>query len=286
MPTHDAHVIYLVADPRFFESFARYKVDTEEYHDVVVNLLPPNWRIDRSTDVWFHCAPPIAPEPAQGWKIHLSATAGCARQLLCAVVPLLAELEVPFKFGLDQTILYLMTGKNWPREASGKFVTVYPSGDSQFLQLLERLHDATRDFEGPYVLSDRRFRDSKVVFYRYGVIRGQFTATPDGQRRGYLVDPHGNQVPDERVPYFVLPSWKTDPVRTPTTDNSSVDEPADEPGLLLDSGRFQIEKALVFKNGGGVYEALDRTTGETVVIKEARPRVAMGEHGRVDQGRC
>ena len=61
-----------------------------------------------------------------------------------------------------------MNSKRWARQGAGKFITIYPFDEDQFVSVIEQLHQATRQFEGPYILSDRRYKDSKVVFYRYG----------------------------------------------------------------------------------------------------------------------
>jgi hypothetical protein len=46
---------------------------------------------------------------------------------------------------------------------SGKFRAAYPAGVEQARRLMELLRDALRDEDGPYVLTDRRFGDSRTV---------------------------------------------------------------------------------------------------------------------------
>ena len=61
-----------------------------------------------------------------------------------------------------------MTSKNSGRGASGKFMAIYPSNEEHFTAIIQALDQATAGIAGPYILSDRRYRDNKVLFYRYG----------------------------------------------------------------------------------------------------------------------
>ncbi|HEX8830211.1 MAG TPA: protein kinase/lanthionine synthetase C family protein, partial [Longimicrobium sp.] len=80
-------------------------------------------------------------------------------------------------------------------------------------------------------------------------------------------------MPDHRHGYYHLPEWADDPygsraVRVVDTD---------APKVTL-NGRFEVEGVLRYSNAGGIYRAHDLETGETVVVREARPNV-----GWVDQ---
>ena len=259
------HVLHLLGNREWFESVNAYVPDESYYVAPVRALLPAGWNARRD-GVWFHCAPPGAEIPAQGWKIHLSATTHSANALLDAVVPLLVRERVAFKCAADRILLSLMNSKRWSRGGSGKFVTVYPREVAQFLALLPLLDDATRDLVGPYILSDRRYRESKVVFYRYGTLLAQQALAVDGKRISVFVNADGSLAPDERGPLFQLPPGIVDPV--------APEPPSPPPAggdLTLREGRYRIDAPLAFSNAGGVYLATDTMSNTRVVVKEARP---------------
>ena len=84
-------------------------------------------------------------------------------------------------------------------------MTVYPFDDNHFKSLIETLHQATKGHEGPYILSDRRYADSKCVFYRYGGIQPRASLNARGDRQPYLTAPDGQQIPDRRQAWLNLP---------------------------------------------------------------------------------
>ena len=253
-------------DKDFHENYSAYSPRLEDFHSLVIARLPQGWRVRRS-GIWFHCGGPHNTMPQQGWKIHVSATPSNAREVLGRVLDVLFQrCDTDFKFALDLSTLFLLNGKRWSRGGSGKFITIYPPDNRIFVKLLEQLDAATAGMRGPYVLSDHRYKQSEVVFYRFGGMRLYEVLAVDGEKTPMLVSPDGNEVPDERLAYPVTPSWATRPLPVETEQNP--DEP---PGLK--NGRYQIEDVLSFSNSGGVYLGRDTETGTKVVIKEARPCV-------------
>ncbi|MYS12070.1 lantipeptide synthetase, partial [Streptomyces sp. SID6041] len=75
-----------------------------------------------------------------------------------------------------------------------------------------------------------------------------------------------------RDPVFHVPAWVTPPafLRPHLEARASV---------TVQDVPYEIEKALHFSNGGGVYEARDRRTGRRVVLKEARPYAGLAADG-------
>lgn len=264
------------AHPLFFESIERYQPVEDDFLVPVRERLTGPWSFSRRA-VWFGCTPPAPrarPLPNQGWKIHVSSAVSNANDILEAVVPVLDARSIDFKFALDRRVLTLMNSKRWGRQAAGKFVTIYPIDDAEFVDLIEQLHGVTREFEGIYILSDRRYKDSKVLFYRYGGIRPVALANEKGEEVSMLVSPTGEQIPDERTPYFHVPPWTRDPFPPEDEDEAGI---RDEQGrIALRDGRYLVNNVLGFNNSGGIYLADDRETGEVVIIKEARPFVASG----------
>lgn len=255
---------FSLSDPDFYEPLDRFALNERIYHDLLREMLPADWHLQRDS-IWLHCMPPRERVLAQGWKIHLSAIIPGVPSLLGATVPILVQDAVAFKIAGAPTILSLLVSKQWNRGGAGKFMTVYPRSSEHFLALIEALHCATAGHEGPYILSDRRYKDSKCVFYRYGGIAPRTQLTDKGDRWPYLESPSGERIPDRRQPTFQLPPW----VRDPFVPEAG--QPAEAKSTPLRNGRYLVEAALRHSNSGGLYLATDATSGKKVVIKEARP---------------
>ncbi|MCD9189245.1 MAG: class III lanthionine synthetase LanKC [Pyrinomonadaceae bacterium] len=272
-------MLNLIANDDFFESFDYYRPNESDYLSVVKKLLPDDWSFHRN-GTWFGVSIPAEvdkPLPLQGWKIHISSSVKNAVEILEAVVPIFRKDNIHFKFSLDETVLTLMNSKRYGRQGAGKFITVYPFDDEHFKTLIEDLHQATRSFEGAYILSDRRYKDSKVVFYRYGGLRALTKLNASGKKDHTILSPDGKQVIDERVPYFRVPEWTKDPFED-TTKETAVAKEAVPSQITLKEGRYIVKGTLGHSNAGGVYIAEDTETSQDVIIKEARPFVVAGEN--------
>jgi serine/threonine protein kinase len=266
-----------LANSQFYESIDYYQPQEDQLLTLVRELLPDDWQFSRK-GVWFGSHPPdemFNRLPAHGWKIHVSSSISNARDILKAIVPILARHNINFKFTLDLHLLTLMNGKAWGRQGAGKFVTVYPLDEEQFKFLIEELYQATRQFDGLYILSDRRYKDGKVIFYRYGGIRPDTAVNAAGESVHMLVSPEGERVPDQRVPYFQIPPWAKDPFENAASANS--EQQADTSEITLKEGQYLVKNVFGYSNSGGVYLAENRETGQDVVIKEARPFVTTTE---------
>lgn len=260
-------MLYTLVDRRFFEDVVNLEWE-DTFQQAVSEALPEHWNARRN-GVWLSVSSPQHVFPQQGFKIHLSGTPALASQIIRAAAPVCYAHDVPFKTARDPRMLSVMGSKHYPRGYAGKLMTVYPGDQDVFLRLIDALHVATDGFDGPYILSDRRYKDRGVVYYRYGEILSKSRLTIDGGSASDLTAPDGQPYREERLPYFRLPPWVTDPF---------ANEPRHQGEHLLND-RYQVEKALTFSNAGGVYRALDRQTGDTVVLKEARPHTA---HFRAD----
>jgi hypothetical protein len=258
--------IFVKVDPEFYETLSVRPLDSD-YVEQLRQLVPATWVLERG-DIWMHARRPAdwAASPVmQGFKIHVSCGPNDVHQLLDIVVPTCVPEETDFKIAGDPTLLHILNAKLYPRGSSGKFMTIYPTDEEAFKSLIERLHQDTKDVAvgGPYVLSDRRYKDSKVLSYRYGGFRPAHRVNIDGTHDTFLVSPEGEYVRDERLPYFSLPDWVRDPF-----DSDRSDEP---PASVTINGRYLIEEALGFSNAGGIYKGTDAVTGRPVLVKEARP---------------
>lgn len=257
---------YTLLNKEYFESLDRYQ-PSPELRSVVAHCVDEGWEV-RPNGFWTYCIPKQVPPAAQGWKIHVSTAPQTARETLERVVPLLVEERTPFKFCSDGRMTRLSTSKNWPRTGAGKFITVYPRDDEQFTCLIERCHQATHAMRGPHILSDRPYKDSKVIFYRYGEHRGAHRISAAGQRVPVVTSPDGVHSSDARTPFFRLPSWLKDPFGG--TEPSRTAPRAD----IVLNGRYRVTGAIKYSSTGGIYSAIDTATGEPVVIREARPMLA------------
>jgi hypothetical protein len=258
---------FLLADPFHFERPERISV-SGDFLDVLRRKVPSAWRL-LIGGWWTHAVLQDRPMRDQGFKIHVSATNHNAREILLRVLPVLIRRQVSFKVLTGPQILSLALSKNFGRGGSGKFITVYPDNDKQFVELLESLDLETSGLKGPYILSDMRYRDSQVLYYRYGGFTGYNRMLVSGQQESCLKAPDGSLHPDVRTPYYQLPAWVEEPFSRP--DNlSKLKAP-------LLNGRYEVIKALQFSSAGGVYLAIDRSSGDEVVLKEARPHIGLIE---------
>lgn len=236
-----------------------------------------DWESWSSAEWVFH-APSAREIPRQGWKIHVSTTPDRAQDALDAVARLAREHGVAFKHLPDHATLLLRNSKNCARQHAGKFIALFPD-DDRLAGLLGDLERDLSDFDGPYVLSDRRWA-SAPVFLRYGLFVPHTTA--DGVPDTRLRDPAGRPVDDDRSLRFSVPEWVPVPkVLAPWLADTDSASRADLP--------FEVSSALTYSNAGGIYAG--RFGGEPVVIREARPcagldRIERDAVARLDQERA
>jgi len=252
---------YTFTDRDFFEPLSRHPIGPE-YVSVLRELLPADWTLNHF-EIWVsaRCGPGAM--PLQGFKIHVSSLPENAVETLRRVVDACVRMETTFKVAGDPLLHRFLNSKRCGRGSGGKFMTIYPRDENAFRELIHSIYQRLGDLQGPYILSDQRYLDSKVVYYRYGGFKTIQQVQMDGTLSSVVVAPDGSYVPDERLPYFRLPDW----VQAPYADVAAEDE--DSSDLL--NGRYEVQEALSFANTGGVYRALDTETGKLVVIKEARP---------------
>ncbi|HLJ88291.1 MAG TPA: membrane translocator, partial [Candidatus Angelobacter sp.] len=264
--------LYALTNELFYEPFEGHYEPSPEYLTLVRDLLKgmaAKWLIGRN-GLWYHAHPVGHRLPMQGWKIHVSATIENGPSILGRAARIAGANGVSFKFALDRKVLAMMSSKSWHRGRSGKFITMYPEDLSCFKNLMEQLYAELREDHGPYILSDKRYKDCRVLYYRYGGVERNTELDITGEKILVMVSPSGETMRDVRSSYFNLPPWETDPFPT---------EKAPPRELTLNAGRYLVKKALGFSNSGGVYLVEDRHTGADVVVKEARAHTAMDGPG-------
>ncbi|MFK4070826.1 class III lanthionine synthetase LanKC [Streptomyces sp. NPDC029674] len=221
---------------------------------------------------WVVLAPPEPRLPAQGWKIHVSATPDNAEHVLDTVAKYCTTERVMFKFLRGPGVLKRRNGKYGDRGGSGKFVTIYPLNETHLARVLAELGDLLHGEPGPYILSDLRWR-SGPLYVRYGGFVLRAKRTSSGESVYCIENPDGELVPDRRGPGFRPPEWVTLPdcLREAVADRNS--------GVLRDFP-FRVTRALHFSNGGGVYRGVDTRDGRDVLIREARPYAGLDGDGQ------
>lgn len=271
--------VYALADRHFYETPDRLSApgtDTATpLFETARREVPEAWSSARVGD-WLTLTPldedggPL-PGPAQGWKIHASATRANADRVAAVVWDYCVPRRIPFKFVPGPHLLHLRNTKYAGRDTSGKFVTVYPSDEDQLHEILSELGKLLEGFEGPYILTDLRWYDGPL-YVRYGAFARTFVVDERGSLVPAVRDGSGQPVPDRRAPSFQVPEWVTLPAfLEPHLAARNTTTVGDLP--------YRIEKALHFSNGGGVYAGTDTRDGRKVVLKEGRPHAGLASDG-------
>lgn len=204
--------------------------------------------------------------PEQGWKIHISAPIYAAQKILDLCAPILMEKNVDFKYVDSEWELFLKNSKYGDRGGAGKFITIYPNDVKQFEDLIFSLAEVLKGTpNGPYILSDKCWKDSNV-FFRYGGIRPMY-ADIGGSRVLAIKNINGEFMEDTRGPSYSLPDF----VEEPDFIKRAEEEMAQLPEQPSKLDEYEIIKALHFSNAGGVYVAKRKDTGQEVILKEGRP---------------
>lgn len=258
----------------------RKLVERDELLDAAERLLTDAGRVESwsvtSGDIWtyFECKQQV--KPAQGWKLHVTATPLSAAVVIGRVLPVLFERGVSFKMVRSKPLLARLNDAHAPRAASGKFITVYPSDDAEAVDLAAACDDATRGMTGPVILSDRQYTTKSIIYYRYGGFARRGHYDYNGRFVYTIQGPGGQPAPDLRTPWFSAPAW----VQNPFDPDGQASAGVERPNAVILKTRYRITHALRHANKGGVYLASDLWTGEQVVVKEARPQVCMDRFGR------
>ncbi|COP59822.1 lantibiotic synthetase [Streptococcus pneumoniae] len=150
----------------FFFTNNDYSTDTSIKYQV---SLPFNWHEVMNNDEWVYQYPIGKFVERQGWKIHISSEYNSSHELLQDVAKICHEMRIPFKHLSTEDKFIMRNGKLVSRGFSGKFITCYPN-QNELESVLQRLESALKQYNGPYILSDKRW-DEAPIYLRYGVFR-------------------------------------------------------------------------------------------------------------------
>ncbi len=260
---------YCVADDLWFDTPARM-ADEDSRFGPATGPVADGWRRS-GQGLWSVHLPEDRTLPEQGWKIHVSALPADAEDTLSVVAQVCLRDHVPFKFLRSRAALAFANDKYMPRSGSGKFITVYPADEAEFEAVATELADRLAGRDAPYVLSDLRI-GTGPVFARYGAFVDLWCRDDSGAEVPALRDPSGRLVPDERDAVFRTPRWL--PLPGWLGPHLAARAAAHDPSFP-----YVVRRALHFSNAGGIYLAEHRSTGETVVLREARPHSGLDAAG-------
>ena len=153
---------YTIADNRFYEEFGRADLPYEFEHDVRAMASTADEVV--ANGYWVICRPAgLAPLSDHGWKIHISSVPSQTKEALRLLATEFRRQPFHFKCLRDQRMVLAATSRAWPTGQVGKIITIYPADAAQTRSLLARLHPVFADIVGPYILTDRRYRDSRCL---------------------------------------------------------------------------------------------------------------------------
>lgn len=193
--------------------------------------------------------------PDQGFKIHISTTLANYQRTLDAVFDFCKSRGVDFKYICNYDLLEKnLAGSDDNITFSGKFITIYPNTIEDFKKYIEELYniEKLKVDSSIFIVTDRRYKDSNNIFYRYGAIE---------RKDGFILSPDGNKIKDNRMIGYNLPSFVEEPF--PNNYDDSLD------GKYIFK-KYIPEGSLNFKSSGSVFEVKNVGNGKKYIMKNAR----------------
>jgi hypothetical protein len=198
-----------------------------------------------------------------GWKIHISSILENHLEIFKIISTYCITNEINFKFLADINEYRKNNSKDSARVSHGKFIVLYPP-EGSILKVLEDLYVQTKQFEGPYILTDKRYKDSKVLYYRYGEIHPIRKVSERCTYETFIENNQKKLERDRRVPYYRVPEWVEDlSVSLILEENES---------MFL--SKYKPIEALHFSSSGGIYVVEDHEKKQWIAI-EAREHTAL-----------
>ncbi len=207
-------------------------------------------------------------ETAQGWKLHISATILEACDLFVKVAPFLISENLRFKAPESlRELIKLNSGLDYGYWQVGKFLTVYPSTETEAVELARELHELTQEFISIAIPFDNQYLPSSSVFYRYGAFEEIKMTNEDGVTLPAIRNLSGELVYDDCLQ--AVPEWLRDPFPTAGIIEENLVTP------LMTT--YRVFRAITQRGKGGTYQALDFSANPPrfCIVKEGR------RHGEV-----
>ena len=108
-----------------------------------------------------------------GFKIHISATVYNYEDIFKIFYKYIQNKDICFKIISSIDLLYSQNKGFYGYSQIGKFITIYPNSNEHFKEILEDLYLKYAYNKSVEIPSDRRYKNSHVVYYRYGEILGR-----------------------------------------------------------------------------------------------------------------
>ena len=247
----------------------------KEYDRILAELTakrPTQWvvrhRKTRKLTWRFFLPSSNHPLPAQGWKVHVSASASEACNLLQQVLSVLFREEVAFKVPESLDGLIALNSGRLGMSQTGKILTVYPWDDMQLKVLANVLVKIWPTTAGPRIPSDLAVTESGSISLRYGAfLDSKVIIDPIGVLQVGIRRPDGILVPDERTTNGNQPAWAS-PCPLPLSRHPGGLELE---GVLSVNGlRYEPVYLIQRSPKGEVLLGVRNDLRETVVIKTGR----------------
>ena len=207
-------------------------------------------------------------EATQGWKLHISATLLEACDLFEQVAPFLASKNLRFKAPESlRELIKLNSGLDYGYWQVGKFLTVYPSTETEAVELAHELHELTQGFISIAVPFDKQYLPNSSVFYRYAAFEEIKMTNEDGLTLPAVRNLSGELVYDDCLQ--AVPEWLSDPFPAAEIVEENLVTP------LMTT--YKVFRAITQRGKGGTYQALDFSANPPrfCIVKEGR------RHGEV-----
>lgn len=170
------------------------------------------------------------------FKIHVSATIYNYKEIFKVVFPVLLQHRVQFKVINGEKHLEKINTGEYGYSQIGKIITIYPENETELVLLLEELYRKTKGHSSVEIPSDFRYKNSEVIYYRYGE----------------FIDSGGK---DKRIK--IIPEDIDNPI-----SDYSIKRFKEFPE------NYHLIKVLSARGKSKVYLAIDKTDSSMVIIKE------------------
>lgn len=208
---------------------------------------------------YTYCNIDYLPSTLFGFKIHVSGTFKNYKTIFNKIFPYLNSKKIAYKFVNNEEDIYKTLSVFEFAAEVGKLVTIYPSPQA-VKTILENLYNLLpHDEEGVYILSDRPYKNSSLLFYRYGLFQNSGNVYKDGIPT--VTSIQGEEWQDYPKTYFDLPNWISD-----------IQEPQKIEESYL-GNTYTVTSVLHQSGGGNVYLGKDKKYDTPIILKETRPYV-------------
>lgn len=245
------------------EMTVRAKELSTRWHHLCEVYLP----FTSSQSIWRYSRQTEPDEPSQGWKLHISATVLQACDLFEKVAPFLVSKNLRFKAPRSlNELIKLNSGLDYGYWQVGKFLSIYPSTESEAVNVARKIHELTREFFPVDVPFDNRYLSNSSVFYRYGAFVERHLKEIDGSNVPTIENLSGELVHDNYLE--PVPDWLKDPFQT----HLNLEEDFSTNIATPLETTYKVFRAMTQRGKGGIYHAVDLSTNppRLCVVKEGR----------------